>query len=218
MSRQPIRKRTEPALIEPMQCKSVTAPPAGEKWTFEIKFDGYRCIAVKRGREVTLFSRNQKVLSRRFPVIVDVLASLAGDFVFDGELVALDPQGRPSFQLLQNNLSRSLPVYFYAFDLLNRNGELLLNFSIERRRELLANVLPAPEDPLRLSPLLRAPSGEVLEAVRKLGLEGVVGKRIDSIYEPPIRGASGNGTQSYFKREAYGREHARLPCDRLLTF
>ena len=165
---------------------------SGEKWTFEIKFDGYRCIAVKRGRElhiniVTLFSRNQKVLNRRFPVIVDVLASLAGDFVFDGELVALDPQGRPSFQLLQNNLSRSLPVYFYAFDLLNRNGELLLNFSIERRRELLANVLPAPEDPLRLSPLLRAPSGQVLEAVRKLGLEGVVGKRIDSTYEPGER-------------------------------
>ena len=184
---QTIRKRTEAAFIEPMQCKPVTALPAGEKWTFEIKFDGYRCIAVKRGREVTLFSRNQKVLNRRFPVIVDVLASLAGDFVFDGELVALDPQGRPSFQLLQNNLSRSLPVYFYAFDLLNRNGELLLNFSIERRRELLANVLPAPEDPLRLSPLLRAPSGQVLEAVRKLGLEGVVGKRIDSTYEPGER-------------------------------
>ena len=173
-----------------MQCKSVTALPEGENWTFEIKFDGYRCIAVKRGREVTLFSRNQKVLSRRFPVIVDVLASLAGDFVFDGELVALDPQGRPSFQLLQNNLSRSLPVYFYAFDLLNRNGELLLNFSIERRRELLASVLPAPEDPMRLSPLLRAPSGQVLEAVRKLGLEGVAGKRIGSIYEPGERSDS----------------------------
>ena len=184
---QTILNRTDPAFIEPMQCKPVTALPSGEEWTFEIKFDGYRCIAVKRGREVTLFLRNQKVLNRRFPVIVDVLASLAGDFVFDGELVALDPQGRPSFQLLQNNLSRSLPVYFYAFDLLNRNGELLLNFSIERRRELLANVLPAPEDPLRLSPLLRAPSGQVLEAVRKLGLEGVVGKRIDSTYEPGER-------------------------------
>ena len=61
-----IQKRTEPAFIEPMQCKPVTSLPAGEKWTFEIKFDGYRCIAVKRAREVTLVSRHQKVLNRRF--------------------------------------------------------------------------------------------------------------------------------------------------------
>ena len=81
------------------------------------------------GERSLCFHATRKWLSRRFPVIADVRASLAGDFVFDGELVALDPQGRPSFQLLQNNLSRSLPVYFYAFDLLNRNGELLLNFS-----------------------------------------------------------------------------------------
>ena len=78
-----------------MQCKPVTALPAGEKWTFEIKFDGYRCIAVKRGREVTLFSRHEKVLNRRFPSVVEALASLKGDFVLDGELVALDPQGSP---------------------------------------------------------------------------------------------------------------------------
>ena len=96
-----------------MQCKPVTTLPAGEKWIFELKFDGYRCIAVKRGHMVTLFSRNQKVLNKRFPGVVDALASLEGDFVLDGELVALDSQGRPSFQILQNNLSRSLPVYFY---------------------------------------------------------------------------------------------------------
>ena len=125
MTHKAIPKRTEPAFIEPMQCKPVTAPPPGEKWTFEIKFDGYRCIAVKRGREVTLFSRNEKVLNKRFPKVVEALASLEGDFVLDGELVALDSQGRPSFQLLQSNLSRTLPVYFYAFDLLNRDGELL---------------------------------------------------------------------------------------------
>ena len=159
-----------------MQCKPVTALPTDEKWTFEIKFDGYRCIAVKRGREVTLFSRNQKVLNKRFPKVVDALASLDGDFVLDGELVALDSQGRPSFQLLQNNLSRALPVYFYCFDLLNRDGETLVNLPIERRRELLVSMLAAPEDPLRLSPLLQAPSEQVLEAVRKLGLEGVVGQ------------------------------------------
>jgi bifunctional non-homologous end joining protein LigD len=170
-----------------MQCKQVTALPAGEKWTFEIKFDGYRCIAVKRGREVTLFSRNKKVLNKRFPRVVDALASLEGDLVVDGELVGFDSQGRPSFQVLQNNMSRDLPLYFYAFDLLNRNGDLLLNFPIERRRELLERLLAGAKDPLRLSPLLQAPSGEVLEAVRKLGLEGVVGKRIGSIYEPGER-------------------------------
>jgi ATP-dependent DNA ligase len=187
MSRQAIRKHAEPAFIEPMQCTPVTALPSDEQWTFEIKFDGYRCIALKRGREVTLFSRNRKVLNKRFTKVVEALASLAGDVVLDGELVAFDQHGRPSFQLLQNNLSRALPVYFYAFDLLNRDGELLVNLSIERRRELLGSIFSAPEDPLRLSPLLQAPAGQILEAVRKLGLEGVVGKRTDSIYEPGER-------------------------------
>ncbi len=82
--------RAEAAFIEPMQCKSVTALPASEKWTFEIKFDGYRCIAAKRGREVTLFSRHRKVLNRGFPGVVQAIASLKDDLVLDGELVALD--------------------------------------------------------------------------------------------------------------------------------
>jgi bifunctional non-homologous end joining protein LigD len=129
----------------------------------------------------------RKCSTGRFPKVVEALASLAGDFVLDGELVAIDSQGRPSFQLLQNNLSRAPPVYFYVFDLLNRDGEPLVGLPIERRRELLVGMLAAPKDPLRRSPLLQAPSGQVLEAVRKLGLEGVVGKRIDSTYEPGKR-------------------------------
>ena len=80
-----------------------------------------------------------------------------------------------------------MPVYFYVFDLLNRDGELLVNLSIERRRQLLESFLTVPKDPVRLSPLLQAPSGQVLETVRKLGLEGIVGKRIDSVYEPGER-------------------------------
>jgi ATP-dependent DNA ligase len=119
-----------------MQCKSVRALPGDERWTFEIKFDGYRCIAVKRSSTVTLFSRNEKLLNKRFPKVVDALASLGDDFVLDGELVAFDPQGRPSFQLLQNNQSRALPVHFYAFDLLNRDGEsLVFSTSPKRIRE-----------------------------------------------------------------------------------
>ncbi len=177
----------DPAFIQPMQCKPVTALPSGEKWTFEIKLDGYRCIAVKRDKEVTLFSRHQKVLNSRFLGVAETLASLDGDFVLDGELVALDSQGRPSFQILQHSISQSLPIYYYAFDLLNRNGELLVNLPLSRRRELLENLLAVPKDPLRLSPLLQAPAGEIFEAVRKLGLEGVVGKRTDSGYEPGKR-------------------------------
>jgi bifunctional non-homologous end joining protein LigD len=155
------RKRTNPGFIEPMQCRSITALPAGEKWTFEIKFDGYRCVAVKRARDITLFSRHKKVLNRRFPGVVQALGSLEGDFVLDGELVALDSQGRPSFQILQNTVSHERPTYFYVFDLLNRDGELHLNLPLSRRRELLEDLLGARKDPVRLSPLLQAPSDQI---------------------------------------------------------
>ena len=173
-----------PKFVEPMRCKPVTTLPTEGDWTYEVKFDGYRCIALKSNGAVTLFSRNENVLNERFPNVVDALSLLEGDFVLDGELVALDEQGRPSFQLLQNNLSRPLPVFFYAFDLLHRDGTPLHQLPIEDRREHLHDLLRAPADPIRLSPLLQAPQGKVLEAVRKLGLEGVVGKRDRSLYEP----------------------------------
>ena len=95
------QKRVQPAFINPMQCKPVSVLPESESWTFEIKFDSYHCIAVKHGKDVTLCSRHEKVLSARFPDVVEALVSLGGDFVLDGELVALDSQGRPSFQMLQ---------------------------------------------------------------------------------------------------------------------
>ena len=101
------QKRVQPAFINPMQCKPVSVLAESESWTFEIKFDGYRCVAVRHGRELKLFSRHRKVLNKRFPGVLEALSSLGSNFVLDGELVALDPQGRPSFQVLQNNLSQS---------------------------------------------------------------------------------------------------------------
>jgi bifunctional non-homologous end joining protein LigD len=180
------RKRAELAFIAPMQCKPVTELPPGEQWTFEIKFDGYRCVAVKRGTEVTLFSRNKKILNKRFPKIRDAVAKIKGDFVLDGELVAFDGQGRPSFQLLQD-AKPDQTLFYFIFDILNQDGELLLDLALERRRLLLAPLLSAVEDPLRLSAQLQAPSGEIVQAIRQLGLEGVIGKRIDSFYEPGER-------------------------------
>ncbi|HEX8311629.1 MAG TPA: ATP-dependent DNA ligase, partial [Chthoniobacteraceae bacterium] len=150
-----------PAFIEPMQCKAVTKLPSEDGWTFEIKFDGYRCLAVKSGDVITLFSRNEKTFNDRFPDVVEALRTIEGDFVLDGEIVALDEQGKPSFQLLQNSRSRTLQVYLYAFDLLNRNGEALHTEPIERRRERLNELLSNPVDPLRLSLLLQAPASQV---------------------------------------------------------
>ncbi|HEX8311131.1 MAG TPA: non-homologous end-joining DNA ligase, partial [Chthoniobacteraceae bacterium] len=183
-----------PAFIKPMQCKAVTKLPSEAGWTFEIKFDGYRCLAMKNGNEITLFSRNEKTFNDRFPDVVEALRTIKGDFVLDGEIVALDEHGKPSFQLLQNSRSRALQVYLYAFDLLNWNGEALHTQPIERRRERLNELLSSPVDPLRLSPLLQAPASQVLEAVQTLGLEGVVGKRNGSAYE------SGNRSGAWVKQ------------------
>jgi ATP-dependent DNA ligase len=101
--------------------------------------------------------RHKKVLNSRFPNVVDVIASLDGDFVLDGELVALIHKVflRSKFY---KAVFRRITIYFYAFDLLNQNGELIVNLPFSRRRELLESLLAAPEDPLRLSPLFHAQS------------------------------------------------------------
>ena len=109
---QTIRKRTEPAFIEPMQCKPVTALPTGEKWTFEIKFDGYRCIAVKRAASHAILAPQEGAQLGASLASSEALASLEGDFVLDSELVALDSQGRPSLQLLQNIFHRRFQSIF----------------------------------------------------------------------------------------------------------
>jgi bifunctional non-homologous end joining protein LigD len=173
----------QPGFVAPMQCKPAAALPGEGSWRFEIKFDGYRCIAVKQGSAVTLFSRNEKILTDRFPEIQEALGSVAGDFVLDGEIVALDEQGRPSFQLLQNHRSTALSAFYYAFDLLHLDGASLLAEALEQRREQLDELLAEPPRAVRLSPLLDASAEQVLEAVKTLGLEGVIGKRVGSVYE-----------------------------------
>ena len=100
-----------------------------------------------------------------------------------------------------HTFSQSLPIYFYAFDLLNEKGKPLVDLPFTGRRKLLERLLSAPEDLLRLSPLLQAPSGQILEAVHKLGLEAVVGKRTDSIYEPGERSGAWIKLRANMKQE-----------------
>jgi bifunctional non-homologous end joining protein LigD len=106
-------------MIRPMLATAAPVLPTGHDWTYEVKWDGYRVLAVKAGLKVQLISRNQKDLTRDYPTVVSELAALkVGRVVLDGEIVALDADGRPSFQALQHRRAGAHAVSYYAFDVL----------------------------------------------------------------------------------------------------
>jgi bifunctional non-homologous end joining protein LigD len=169
-------------------------PFSSPEWLFELKLDGYRALAVRDGG-VRLLSRNGNDLSSSFPEVMQALQGLPFDrLLLDGELVALDDAGRPNFQRLQQRaqLRRGLdirhasvecPVTYFAFDVLGVEDFDLRPVPLHQRKKLLPKLVP-PTGSIRLLDHFEA-EGEVLyEQVRKLGLEGIVGKRVDSLYKP----------------------------------
>jgi bifunctional non-homologous end joining protein LigD len=130
-----------PEFVEPMKAKLVASMPVGD-WIYEVKFDGYRALAIRRGPATKLLSRNQKDLGKKFPEIVEAIAALdLQDAIIDGEIVALDDQGRSSFQALQafDMDTERPPIVFYAFDLLWLNGKDLRDLPIEERKARLVD-------------------------------------------------------------------------------
>ena len=176
--------------IEPMKAKLVEKPPAIGDWIYELKFDGIRLIAVKRDKEVSLLSRNENDLSARFPEVVEAAKNLpAHECVIDGEVVALDEEGRSSFQLLQAREmeGRESPVYLYAFDLLQLDGKTLIGLPLEARKNVLEELCAGADDPIRYSGAIGDDPNRLLEEVKRRGLEGIIGKQRNSIYEPGRR-------------------------------
>lgn len=106
-----------------MECLRVDKIPEGDFWTYELKLDGYRLEAVKTKGRIILYSRRGNDLTKRFDYIAQALQPLPDDTVIDGELVALDEGGRPSFNLLQNFRSAASHIIYYAFDILTHRGE-----------------------------------------------------------------------------------------------
>src|SRR5690348_2128416 len=111
-----------------MQCLPVAKLPEGPNWEYEVKFDGYRALGIKSGDRVRLMSRNENDLAGRFPILAQALATS-----IDGELVALDETGRPSFNVFQNYRRAGSPLQFYAFDVLTLAGRSLQNEPLEER-------------------------------------------------------------------------------------
>jgi bifunctional non-homologous end joining protein LigD len=174
--------------IEPMQSMAVAKLPDGPIWEYEIKFDGYRALGIRSGGCMRLISRNGNDFSARFPSVARALAKLPDDTVVDGEIVALDESGRPSFNVLQNYKHSDTPLQFYAFDLLHLAGRNLCDRPLDERRELLrTKVMPRMADQIRFSESFEASPADLISAAKKQGLEGIIAKRRDSLYEPGRR-------------------------------
>lgn len=174
--------------VQPMLLLKTDELPSGEQWLYELKLDGYRAIAFTRGGTVSLRSRNDNDFSSRYPAVVKALAPLPDNTILDGEIVAFDEEGRPSFNALQNFGSAPGSVVYFVFDVLVLAGRDLTREPLQRRRELLqTKVLPKLKEPVRYSPPLEAELPVLVESVKAHGFEGLVAKRRNSPYEPGLR-------------------------------
>jgi bifunctional non-homologous end joining protein LigD len=184
----------------PMLATAAEELPKGSGWLYEVKWDGYRAIVRIRAGEVTLTSRNGKDLTGRFPTVASALARAVRtpDCVLDGEVCALDEQGRASFSAMQQGKDGT-PLVFYAFDVLEVEGEPLVDLPLVERRERLAELVDTRRGVVRLSETFE--DGEaLLEAAEKQGLEGVIAKRADSRYLP------GRRSREWLKVKTSGRQ------------
>ena len=186
-----------PARLLPMMAQLAKTPFNDPAWLFEPKLDGYRMLAFARGGELRLVSRRGLAYTRLFPSIVDELAAVSrDDCVFDGEIIALGADGKPSFNALQNRAGlasdaeiaaaeRRITTVFFCFDLLHRGGRNLRTLPYVERRGLL-HALVTPSAHVQL--LHADDDGVALyTAALETGFEGVVGKRKASIYRPGQR-------------------------------
>ena len=165
-----------------MKCLPVKEIPTGKDWAYELKFDGYRALAICREGEALLLSRNKKSFNERFPEIVAAMKQLkVKDAILDGEIVALDQDNRPTFQLLQNY--EGGPLSYYLFDLLMLNGENWTNRPLEKRKERLQKLLKGIKAPLLFSSNLSGSPKAIWKQIQKQRLEGIIAKRRDSGYE-----------------------------------
>ena len=184
----------------PMLATLADAVPTAGEWLFEVKWDGYRALAYLRGGEVRLVSRNGNDLTDRFRGIADAIPRTlkTSDCVLDGEVCALDEEGRPSFSAMQQG-KPGTPIVYEAFDLLEVEGEPLVELPLHERRARLEQLLDRRYTMIRLSEVFE--DGDALyEAARQQRLEGIVAKRAESPYR------QGRRTREWLKIKTHGRQ------------
>ena len=175
--------KTMPEAVRPMLATLVKEPFDHADWTFEVKWDGYRAIAEIREGTVSLYSRNGISFNKKFSPIAESLREFGFDAVLDGEIVVVDDEGRPDFQMLQHyQNSGSGHLLYYVFDLLSFRGHDLTDLPLVRRKELLKKILPSSPK-IRFSEHVRKEGVSFYTVVKEKGLEGIIAKHSQSVYE-----------------------------------
>ncbi len=182
-TRSPTRKSpVSPQFVAPMTAREVAALPEGREWLYEVKLDGFRALGLKHGTKARLLSRNGNELGTKFPAALAALKTVRSESVLlDGEIVALDASGRPSFQMLQQRRVSEGAVVYYAFDLLHADGEDWRPRPLHERKAKLAEILAGSD--VRLSEGFAGPPQKLVAEVTRLGLEGIIAKRVNAPYE-----------------------------------
>jgi bifunctional non-homologous end joining protein LigD len=183
--------RLGPRYVEPMKARSAPELPTGKSWIYEWKLDGIRAVAVSDGARVNLFSRLPRRITGEFPQIVEALRRLpVREWVADGEIVAENPKGESSFQLLQNRrrlAPREFSIRYYLFDLIQVDGHDLKSLPLLRRKQLLECLLRGSTGPVFFLPSSPGPPARIWKEALRHEREGVIAKRADAPYEPGQR-------------------------------
>ncbi|MFA5111653.1 MAG: non-homologous end-joining DNA ligase [Desulfobaccales bacterium] len=168
--------------IKPMLATLVKAPFDHPEWLFEVKWDGYRAVAEIQDGRVSLYTRNQISLNKKFFPVTEALQKFRFEAVLDGEIVVVDEQGQPDFQMLQNyqKSGRGYLIY-YVFDLLFFGGHDLTDLPLLKRKALLEKILPAAQH-IKFSDHVRKEGVLFFKVVKEKGLEGIVAKHSQSAY------------------------------------
>jgi bifunctional non-homologous end joining protein LigD len=177
-----------PHFVPPMKATAVTELPEGAQWIYEVKWDGYRALGLKHDGNVRLLSLKEKNLTNDFPAVAKAVRSIRADTaLIDGEIVAVDSQGCPSFQALQNraSLKHDWQIVYYAFDLLNFEGEDWTKKPLHERKQKLREILEASD--LRYNADLSGSPEQIIRTIKAAGLEGVIAKKRDSLYRAGTR-------------------------------
>jgi bifunctional non-homologous end joining protein LigD len=179
-----------PALLEPQLCTLVEQPPSGADWLHEIKYDGWRLLARKQGDDVRLYTRGGIEWSERLPRLVEAIRGLGASSAWlDGEIVHLDDAGFPDFEQLQRDMRARAErrLVYHVFDLLWLDGEDLMRKRLLDRKARLRDPISGAASQIRFTDHIVGNGADVFTQADALELEGVVSKRVESVYYPGVR-------------------------------